>query len=251
MTVTDVLYNDLRLIRRDAILAGLLGFVVYIGVVLRFGLPWLDGVLAADGIMPSPAHPEPFSVYYPAILSLLVVYTGAVMGGTVFGLLVLSEKDDHTMAALLASPLSPGAWVGRRIALSTMVSVAIVLFLFATVGQAMLPWWQLVLVASGASLAGPITMLGLAVFADGRVQGMNYAKTISFGGYLTLLSWWVDDPLQLLFGLFPPYWISKAYWAALEGSGWWPVFLAVGVVYQAACLWGLHRLFVRRIYDVV
>ena len=46
MTIADVLRNDARLIKRDLILIMMMIFVVYIGVVLRFGLPWLDSLLA-------------------------------------------------------------------------------------------------------------------------------------------------------------------------------------------------------------
>jgi hypothetical protein len=35
---------------------------------------------------------------------------------------------------------------------------------------------------------------------------------------------------QLLAGIYPPYWVSKAMWVIAEGSGLWPGFLAVGVL---------------------
>lgn len=247
MTIADVLRNDARLIRRDMILGMMLIFVVYIGIVLRFGLPWLDGYLLNARILPNARHPQAFSDYIPAIISLLNIYTGPILGGSVFGLLMLTEKDEETMKALLVSPLSPGTYVGYRILLTSVVSLLIVLFLFYTVGQDLLPFGQLLSIAFGAALVAPLTLLFLMIVANGRVQGMNYSKFFSFGGYITLVSWWVSDPAQLLFGLFPPYWISKAYWAALEGSGLWWVFLVIGITYQGACILLLWRIFIRRI----
>jgi fluoroquinolone transport system permease protein len=52
-----------------------------------------------------------------------------------------------------------------------------------------------------------------------------------------------------LIGIFPPWWISKAYWMALEGrSGWW-VALILGIVLQIVLINWLIQRFNRVIYD--
>ena len=90
LSIVDVAKNDFRLVRRDLILIMLLVFVVYLGVVLRFLLPWANGYLATHGFLPNASVMFPLSHYYPVILSFLVLYTGAVLGGAIFGFLILS-----------------------------------------------------------------------------------------------------------------------------------------------------------------
>jgi fluoroquinolone transport system permease protein len=62
------------------------------------------------------------------------------------------------------------------------------------------------------------------------------------------MAWFVPEPFQFLFGLFPPYWVSKAYWLALEGSPWWGSSLVLGIVLQVLLLLFLTRRFTKVIY---
>lgn len=45
-------------------------------------------------------------------------------------------------------------------------------------------------------------MLFFAGFADGKLQGMCYSKFLSLGGLVVILSWFVKEPLQYVFGIF-------------------------------------------------
>lgn len=110
------------------------------------------------------------------------------------------------------------------------------------------PLWQLALLAAGASLAAPITALYFATFAENKVQGLALAKFASAAGSLIPLAWFTPEPFQFLLGLFPPYWVSKAYWLALAGNPLWPAALALGVVLQAALIAALTRRFSKVIY---
>lgn len=63
-----------------------------------------------------------------------------------------------------------------------------------------------------------------------------------------MLGWFVPEPYQWLLGLFPPFWISKAYWMALEGRGWWWVALLAGVVLQLGVISWLAKRYDRVAY---
>lgn len=242
------LRNDATLIRRDLLLLTLLGFVIYIAVVLRYLLPWADGYLAAQGLMPSEAVPHPLSYYDPLTISYMVWYTGPVLGGAVYSFLILSEKDDDTLKAMMVTPISPGRYIDHRIGMSTVFAFAIVGFMILVIGRAQIPLLPTLVIAAAASLTGPILMLFLALLSKTKLQGVNNAKVQSFGGLLILVSWFVEGPLQHLFGLFPPWWPSKAYWVALEGSPWWPAYAAMAVVTQGLLVWAMRRAFVRSVY---
>lgn len=248
MTFSDVLRNDTRLIRRNAIMYGMFIFIVYIGTVLRFALPWLNNYLAGEGIMPGLHNSHPFSEYFPLIIANLIIYTGPNIVGAVFAFIILGEKDEDTLRALLVSPLSPKQYLNFRMILTFAVTLLTVAALFLFVNLAVPGVFALIAALIGAGQTGVIILLCLIIFSDGKVQGMNYSKFISFFGYLLIASWWVREPLQFLFGIFPPYWITKAYWSAIEGDNIWWLYFAIGVFYQGALLYLLRKLYIKRIY---
>jgi len=248
MYLVNYIKNAFKLIKRDTILIAFGVFVVYMAVVLHFLLPWLDRYLAEQGFLPGKAIAYHLSHYFPVILSNMVLYTGAVIGGAVFGFLILTEKDDNTLTAMLVSPVSPRQYIQSRVVISTAVSFFIILFLYYGINQDLLPFGEMLLVCLGGAVTAPVVMLFLAVMANSKLQGMNYAKILSFLGFLVIISWFIREPFQWVFGLFPPYWVSKAYWAALEGQGIWYLYLALGIVLQGAAILWLARLFIKRVY---
>lgn len=247
-SIKNIGKNDMRLIRRELILITLLLFVVYIAVVLKFLLPWANSYLADKGFLPNATIPHALSYYYPIIVAFFLLYMGGMLAGAVSGFLALSEKDDGTAVAMLVTPVSPRKFITYRIVITTIISFVIIMFQFYIVGILVLPFWQMVLIAIGGSLFGPIIMLFLAGFADGKLQGMGYGKFLSLGGLFVLLSWFVKEPLQYLFGIFPPYWISKAYWLVLDGHSSWLIALVVGIVLQLVMIKLLMRKFEKTLY---
>ncbi|MEN0065718.1 MAG: ABC transporter permease [Myxococcota bacterium] len=242
------LRNDAKLIRRDLLLLTLLGFVVYLGVVLRFLLPWANGYLAAEGLLPSESLPHPLSHYDPLVISYMVWYTGPVLGGAIYSFLILAEKDDGTLKAMMVTPVSPARYIDHRIAMSTVFSFAIAGFLFRVINAALVPVVPALAITATAALTGPILMLFLVLLAGSKLQGVNIGKFQSLGGLLILVSWFVEGPLQHLFGLFPPWWPSKAYWLAVDGSPWWPAYVVGGLLTQVALIVAMRRACVRSFY---
>lgn len=240
--------NDARRIGRDRFLLLMVSFVVYIAVVLRFGLPWLNGYLAEAGILPGDTFAVPLSAFYPLIVAFMAVFQGAMITGTVFGFALLDEKDDQTLTAMLVTPVPFNQYILYRVALPTVCAAFIVVFMVLVINQALLPVWQLALIAAGASLAAPISALFYGITSENKIQGIAMSKFVSIFGYLIVFAWFVDEPWQWLFGLFPPYWISKAYWMALEGRALWGGALLIGVVLQAALVMGLMGWFKRVAY---
>ena len=251
MTFMDVLKNDGRLIRRDSILIGMFIFIVYIGTVLHFGLPWLDNYLASAGILPNENNSRRLADFFPLITANLIIYTGPNIIGAVFAFIILGEKDENTLSALLVSPLSPGRYISYRIILVFLATSFTVAFLFIYVNQALPAWPALLAVVIGSGQTGVIILLAMIITADGRVQGMTYSKFISFFGYMLIASWWVPEPFQFLFGLFPPFWITKAYWAWLAGENLWLLYFSAGLLFQGAVIRLLRNLYKKRIYSNV
>ncbi len=240
--------NDAKLIARDRFLLFMFGFIVYIAVALRFFLPWLDGYLAERGLMPSATISDSFATYFPLVVGYLGVYQGAQLTGTIFGFALLDEKDDDTLTAMLVTPIPLTKYILYRVALPTVLAAFIVIFMVLLINQALLPLWQLIFISIGAAFGAPIAALFYGIFATNKVQGFAMAKFMGLIGWIILGAWFVAEPMQWLFGIFPPYWIVKAYWMALEGHVLWPVALVVGIFTQIGLVWVMARMFARAAY---
>lgn len=234
--------SDVKLIGRDRFLIFMFMFVVYIAVVLRFGLPWLNTYLAENGVMPGDTIPIPLSDIYPMLVAYLAVYSGALLVGTVFGFVLLDEKDHNTLKAMLVTPVPLSQYALYRVGLPAILASFIIVAEVLFINQALVPLWQLSLISAGAAFTAPITSLFFATFAENKVAGFAYSKFIGVSGMTIMIGFFVPEPWQWLFGLFPPFWISKAYWMALAGHSWWWVALIVGIVLQIGMIsWFLQR----------
>lgn len=241
--------NDVKLVRRDSFLAGMLVYILVIGIFLRFALPALDTYLIENGVLPNETMDIALHDVYPMIVAYMAVYIGAVLIGVIVGFMLLDEKDDKTITALLVTPVPLNSYLMYRVGAATIIGFFGVTATMLIINQALLPLWQTLLIAAGASLTAPIAGLFFATFAENKVQGFAMTKFVGVAGMTILLGWFVAEPLQWLIGLFPPFWVVKAYWLALEGRALWIVALLIGIVLQSSLIWLLARRFNKVAYS--
>jgi fluoroquinolone transport system permease protein len=235
--------NDARLILRDKMLLTLLAFVVVLGIVGRWVLPAIDASLAERGIMPGEDVHIRFSDTFPALVTFIALWQGALMPGTVFGFLLLDEKEDDTLTAMRVSPVPIERYLQYRVALPAVLAFLFCLGLVPVIGHATVPLWQLLPVAAVAAITAPLTTLLLAAFAQDKVQGLAFTKFAGVGGLTILVGWFVAEPWQWLLGVFPPFLVCKAYWMLLQGRALAWAVLAVAAVIEVALLVALVRRF--------
>lgn len=234
--VSTLSRNDTRLVTRDSFLVMMTLYSLIMAVILRFAIPWLDDVLletAAFDLGP----------YYPMIAGWLFVTIGPQIAGTVFGFLLLEEKDAHTLEALLVTPLSMSTFIAYRVFVAAVFGFAIALATLLILGLLAVPFYQLVLIAAVAGLYAPIAMLFYAAVAGNKVEAFALLKITGLLAFLPVVAWFVAVPWQYLAGIFPPFWASKALWVAAEGGESWWVFLLIGLVESAAVIGWLARRF--------
>ena len=240
--VTRLGRNDAKLIGRDSFLIFMFVFAAIIALVLRLGMPALDSYLAETGVMPGETIPISLSDVYPMLVAYMALYTGALLVGTVFGFVLLDEKDQHTLKAMLVTPVPLSKYVAYRVGMSAVFAFVIVLGMVLIINQALLPLWQMILFSAAGALAAPIITLFFAVLAENKVQGFAYSKFGGISGWFSLIGWCIPQPWQWSCGVFSPFWVAKAYWLALDGSSWWWVVLLVGIVLELALIgWFLRR----------
>lgn len=242
-TLTTLGRNDARLIGRDSFLSGLLLYVIVMAIFMRLALPWLNDAVAAN-----PDFSFAVTDFYPLIMGYIVLFLGAAMAGMMIGFILLDERDDNTLKALLVTPLPVRHYLVYRLGVPMLLATAIIIFEMLMINQALVPLWQIIVLAIGGALTAPCITLILATFAENKVQGFAMLKIISSSGLIILAAWFVPEPLQFLFGIFPPYWIVKAYWLAVTGNELWWVCLLIGVVLLSAALAWLSRRFEKVAY---
>lgn len=235
--------SDLRLLVRDRFLISMIVFIIYIAVVLRFLLPWANGYLAETGVLPNEKMAVTLAEFFPLMVAYFCIYTGAIIVGTIFGFMLLDERDQRTLKAMLVTPVKLNTYVLYRVGVPSLMATLAILGMIYTVNQELLPWWQLLLISFAGSLTAPIFSLFYACFAGNKVQGFAYGKFTGIAGFFILLSWFIKEPFQWLVGIYPPYWVSKAYWMALSGQSLWWLALILGIVLQIGMIAWLMRRF--------
>ncbi len=240
-TLTNLLRNDARLIGRNSFLTGLIFAIIIMATLLRFGLPALAEAVAAN--------PEvPFSVadQFPMLIGYIAIFVGAMVGGMVVGFIVLDERDDNTIKALLVTPLPLNYYIAYRIFIPMLIAFGVIITEVLIINQAVPQLWQLVVIAAAGSLTAPLVMLFFGTVAQNKVQGFAMNKIIGTLGIVVIAAWFVEPPLQYVIGLFPPYWFVKGYWLAVAGDANWLLALGIGVLYTSVVI----LFFVRRFHKV-
>ena len=103
-----LLGKDAKLVVRDRFLIGMVLYMVVFALVVRFGLPpGTRALVRSTGF--------DLSSYYPLIGSFLAVMATS-LAGLLTGFLLLEEKENRTLRALLVSPLRLRTYLGYRMA---------------------------------------------------------------------------------------------------------------------------------------
>ena len=112
-----ILPNDVRLIWRDGFLLTFLIVVTPLAGLCMHWLVPLVGDLVAQFVDLEP--------YYGLILANLLVAGEPVLLGFVIGMLFVEERDEGTLLALQASPLSLRTFVGYRLLVAMLLKIKV------------------------------------------------------------------------------------------------------------------------------
>ena len=225
---------DVKNIGREGLLVWLTSAVVGIAVGFRFGVPALTTVLDAQlGFDLAP--------YYDLIMSGYVG-TAAGIAGMVVGFLLLDERDENTLTALLVTPLPMETYFAYRITLPLVLGFVVTCVTYPLIGLAPISAVDLIVVAGLAAFGGPTVALFLAVFAENKITGLALTKVFNTINFIPVLAYFVSSDWQLLAGIVPGYWPMKVVWLAVAGEPYvWQA--AVGVAVNVAAVWLLLRRF--------
>ncbi|NJK63174.1 MAG: hypothetical protein HC921_11285 [Synechococcaceae cyanobacterium SM2_3_1] len=228
--------NDLKNIWRDSLLLGVLIIPWVLVLSVRLLIPELTAWLLQR-------YQFDLVAYYPLLLSIFFFLNIPILLGALMGFLILDERDDKTLMALQVTPISVTGMTLYRIASTSLLSSFYILICTPLTG--LMPMTQTLAIVAPALLSGllaPFIGLLLPAFASNKVEGLAIAKGLGILLVGPLGAYFINPPLQYLFGLLPSYWIAKAFWLGLSDQSY-GLFVLVGGIYQGLVLWGLFARF--------
>lgn len=221
--------NDLRNVGRDSILV-----TVVAGPFAYAAAVWLVPALTEHV---ATAYGFDLERYYPAITSGFQIVGPLMLLGAMCGLLLLEDKDQHTLTALRVTPVPIHVYVLYRAAVTVVLTATSVVATLAL--SPIYPTGLLVAAVPIGVLAGlGAVLVGLlmAAAANNKVEGLAIIRAIGVLVFvIPHIPFFVDLALhiELLFGIVPSYWPAKATWQAMNGGIMWPYLLA-GSAYTLA-----------------
>jgi fluoroquinolone transport system permease protein len=229
---------DAKMVGRDSLLRGMLGLPLMIALLARFAVPTLaQRIGAATGL--------DLAGYQAPIMSAALLLISPTIGGLVVGFLLLDQRDDRTLAALQITPLPLLSYMAYRLAAPMLLSLTTMVVAFPIAGLAGAGITAVLLAALAAAPLAPLVALGLACFAENKVQGLALLKGASILLIAPIAALFVPAPWQWALGIAPTYWPARLYWAlGADDPGWW-IYLLAGLAYQGLLAAALLRRFER------
>lgn len=235
--------NDLRNIRRDPLLLSVLI------------IPWIM-VLVAQLLIQDLAewllqqYQFDLASYYSLVLAVFFFTNIPILLGSLLGFLILDERDEKTLQALQVTPLSVKSFVFYRLCIIWFLSSLYVLVCSPLTG--LMPVEQAVSIAPACLLSGllaPVVGLLITAFAKNKVEGLAIAKGLGVLLIGPLGLYFIEPPLQYIFGLLPSYWAAKAFWLGLQGQAY-RLWLLGGFIYLFLLLILLFNRFERSLRNL-
>lgn len=236
--ITTLSRSDILNIRRDSFMQFMLIYPIVLGLFMRWFIPWVtDGMMETIDLRP----------YYLLLASFFGLIVIPDLAGSLIGLLLLDERDENTLTALMVTPMPIATYALYRVITPTFVSLVGILVLVPLIGIDVPSIEKLLAIALSASLGAPIFTLLLAALAKNKVEGIAVMKGMGVLLLAPLVAWFAPEPWQWLLGIFPTFWPAKAHWLAANGEPYLWVAV-VGAVYAVGIVWFLLRRFRSALY---
>jgi len=235
-SVGPLLRGDAANVLRDPLLAVVPFVPLALWLVLRLGLPPLASVLAPFFDLPR---------YYPVLSAFLLIMT-PLMIGMVAGFLLLDERDESVLLSISVTPVGKRGFVAYRLIAPTAAGFVLNLVLVGALAPAPVPFAAVLLPSAVAALEAPMMALYLAAFAANKVEGLVMVKAASILDLAPLAPVFIPMPWQLAAGVLPTYWVARSFLAIGASATDHLLSGVIGLLYHAALIAALARMFARR-----
>ena len=231
--------SDLRLLRRDWILPVLVFGLPFAALLLRFIIP-----LATESV----SEWVDLEPYYGLIVAGLIVSNQPVFLGAVIGLLFIEEREEGTLLAIQASPISLRGFLGYRMLAATLISFVLTPIDVLLIDLVSVSWFELLAASALASIAVPLVALSYAVFLRNKVQGLIALRPVQAWAAAGALLYFVPTPWQWIGSIPSPlYYPMRLFWSAADDRPEWWLIVPGLILLGGAVLW-LFRRFERTVF---
>lgn len=225
---------DIQNIRRDPLLLWIPVIPLLMAVAIRIIVPQGANLLQARTGFDLTEH-------YPLIMGCFVLLTPSMIG-MVIGFLLLDERDDRVLTALLVTPMPVETYLLYRLCVPGILGFLMTLVGYPVAGLTPVALIDLVAVALLGSITASLMALFLAGFAANKVAGFALLKLLNAVLLLPIAAFFVESRWTLLAGIVPPYWPLKVFILTTKGQPY-AVYLVVGLAINLLALALLLRRF--------
>lgn len=237
-----LMLTDLRNVTRDALLAFLIVSPLMIALILRFAIP--DDAALAQIVEAYPQLGTVVDARGPLLMSIVVSMSPGLIGA-VYGLLLVDERDERTLAVLRVMPLSFARYLTARMATPCVLSLLMTIAAYPVAGLAPLPLATVAIIAAVGATTVPVVTLTIIAFASNKVAALAIMRVVNAVLALPILAYFATPLQELLAWPVPTFWQMKALWLAADGQPFLMPLLLTATLNVFLTVW-LYGRFARR-----
>jgi len=205
---------------------------------MRWLIPILQQSLQSNGI--------DITDYYDLILSYFFLLMCPMVYGMIVGFTLLDERDEMTLFAIQVSPLNMRTYLLYKLVVPVILSFISILIVLPLSGLPYPDLNTLILINIQTTLLSIMMALILVIYASNKVEGFVIMKGSGILFLMPTVAYFVDEPWQWLFGIFPTYWPVKSFWLWYHNDSYLHYYL-IGWLILFISLYYLLKRFTKKI----
>jgi len=197
-----------RQIAKDGMLWGIGLAPLLLGVMIRFGVPYVETVLSGY------FHRSILVPYYQ-LFDLVLFLMTAYMFCFASAMVMLAERDENIAQYMAITPLGRKGYVFSRLCVPVLLSLPASIVLMLCFSLTIWPMRHLLEAAIFMGLLSTVVALLVVSFSRNRVEGVAVGK---LSGLLILglvVPYFIESGLQYMVFFMPSFWIASYF---LDGN---------------------------------
>ncbi len=188
---------------KDAMLAAMTFLPLFLGVLFKFGVPFIESIIA------SRTGKTDFLAPYYIIFDLTIIFSTPVMFGYTGLMVILEERDTGITRYLSVTPLGIKGYINSRLVFLSAIASIYAFFVELFLRISSISFVLLLLGCVFSFLTGIWLICLIVSLASNKVEGLAFSK---FSGFLILgpfASFFIKDDLKYLAGFLPTFWFTE------------------------------------------
>lgn len=202
MKIFKILRGQNRSLLRDPIslFLSIIPFLIFL--IIKYGLPVLDGYIN-----------KWVDIYdYYKFIKFMLFMISPMLLGMVLGLLLMDERDQDVLTFIDITPFS----LNRYIALKSLIG-GVIGFIFNIILALLIkePFsFRIISTFVLSSFLVPFYALLIFKLSKNKVEALTKGKLLTFTIAGGIIPYFVSSRWTFLLGIFPPYWIERVYFSS-------------------------------------